>query len=112
MKEPDRVADERYMRMAISLAERGTGFVSPNPRVGCVLVKDQSIVGWGYHRRFGGPHAEVEALKMAGSLAEGATAYVNLEPCSTFRETPPCAPAACRGGNRPSGCRMQIPIPW
>ena len=98
MKESGRETDERYMRMAISLAERGTGCVSPNPRVGCVLVKDQSIVGWGYHRRYGGPHAEMEALRMAGSLAAGATAYVNLEPCSHFGKTPPCAPQLVEAG--------------
>jgi len=111
MRQPDRVADERYMRMAISLAERGTGFVSPNPRVGCVLVKDQSIVGWGYHRRCGGPHAEVEALKMAGSLADGATAYVNLEPCSHFGKTPPCAPLLVEAGIARVVAGMQDPNP-
>jgi diaminohydroxyphosphoribosylaminopyrimidine deaminase/5-amino-6-(5-phosphoribosylamino)uracil reductase len=98
MTENDRATDERYMRMAISLAERGTGCVSPNPRVGCVLVKDGSVVGWGYHKRYGGPHAEVEALRMAGSRAEGATAYVNLEPCSHHGKTPPCAPQLASAG--------------
>lgn len=96
MKDAEGTTHEHYMRMAISLAERGTGFVNPNPRVGCVLVKDRKVVGWGYHRRYGGPHAEIEALKMAGNLAEGSTAYVNLEPCSHFGKTPPCAPELIR----------------
>ena len=98
MNQSDRTTHEHYMRMAISLAERGTGCVSPNPRVGCVLVKEGTVVGWGYHRRYGGPHAEVEALRMAGDLASGATAYVNLEPCSHFGKTPPCAPQLAAAG--------------
>lgn len=80
------------MHMALSLAERGTGNVSPNPRVGCVLVRDERIVGWGYHAKYGGPHAEIEALKMAGEQAAGSTAYLNLEPCTHYGKTPPCAP--------------------
>ena len=98
MKAMERVVHERFMRMAISLAERGTGSVSPNPRVGCVLVNEGKVVGWGYHRRYGGPHAEVEALRMAGKRAAGATAYVNLEPCSHFGKTPPCAPQLVEAG--------------
>ena len=88
----ERREHEGFMRMALSLALRGTGCVSPNPRVGCVLVRQGQVVGWGYHRRYGGAHAEVEALRRAGALAEGATAYVNLEPCSHRGKTPPCAP--------------------
>lgn len=84
--------DERFMRMALSLAMRGTGKVSPNPRVGAVIVREGEVVGWGYHRAFGEPHAEVEALRRAGERARGSTVYVNLEPCSHFGKTPPCAP--------------------
>ena len=84
--------DEKFMRMALSLAMRGTGKVSPNPRVGAVVVRDGSVVGWGYHTAFGEPHAEVEALRRAGGRARGSTVYVNLEPCSHFGKTPPCAP--------------------
>lgn len=90
--------DEHFMRMALSLAERGTGFVSPNPKVGCVLVKEGSVVGWGYHKSFGGPHAEVMALDMAGKNASGSTAYVSLEPCSHWGKTPPCAPRLVEAG--------------
>ncbi|WP_274372361.1 MULTISPECIES: bifunctional diaminohydroxyphosphoribosylaminopyrimidine deaminase/5-amino-6-(5-phosphoribosylamino)uracil reductase RibD [Synergistales] len=89
-----------YMRMALSLAERGTGWTSPNPRVGCVIFdeKEERVLGWGYHRRFGGPHAEVKALERAGERARGATAVVNLEPCCHFGKTPPCAPRLVEAG--------------
>ena len=107
----DRATHEHFMRMAISLAERGTGSVSPNPRVGCVLVKEGKVVGWGYHRRYGGPHAEVEALRMAGEEASGATAYVNLEPCSHFGKTPPCAPQLAAAGVRRVVAGMKDPNP-
>ena len=93
-----RIKDEYYMRRALSLAIRGTGMVSPNPLVGCVLVKDDEIVGEGYHRKYGDPHAEVMALRAAGERARGATAYVTLEPCSHFGKTPPCAPALVKAG--------------
>lgn len=93
-----KVDDQIYMRRALSLAMRGTGFTSPNPMVGCVIVKDGKVVGEGYHRRCGGPHAEVEALLMAGDLASEATAYVSLEPCSHYGKTPPCAPALIKAG--------------
>ncbi|MCL2009561.1 MAG: bifunctional diaminohydroxyphosphoribosylaminopyrimidine deaminase/5-amino-6-(5-phosphoribosylamino)uracil reductase RibD [Synergistaceae bacterium] len=86
--------DEYYMRRALSLAWRGTDAASPNPRVGCVLVREDSVVGEGYHTAHGAPHAEVEALDDAARRGEdvrGATAYVTLEPCSHFGKTPPCA---------------------
>jgi diaminohydroxyphosphoribosylaminopyrimidine deaminase/5-amino-6-(5-phosphoribosylamino)uracil reductase len=86
-------ADERYMRRALALAARGRGWVEPNPMVGCVLVRGDRIVGEGYHRKFGGPHAEVWALRQAGRAASGATAYVTLEPCCHFGKTPPCTEA-------------------
>lgn len=90
--------DEYFMRMALSLAMRGTGWVAPNPKVGCVIAKEDRSVGWGYHRRFGAPHAEIEALKMAGEAAFGATAYVNLEPCAHWGKTPPCATELIKAG--------------
>ncbi len=88
--------DEYYMRRAISLARRGTGQTSPNPLVGCVIVKEDTIVAEGYHGSYGMPHAEVEALQRAGDGAKGATVYVNLEPCAHFGKTPPCAPQLAR----------------
>ncbi len=86
-------ADSRWMAQALRLAERGLHTTSPNPRVGCVLVKDGKVVGEGWHERAGEPHAEVHALRAAGVAARGATAYVTLEPCSHHGRTPPCADA-------------------
>ena len=83
--------DEKYMDLALELAEKGKGYVNPNPMVGAVVVKDGEIVGKGWHKFYGGPHAEVYALDEAGAKAEGATIYVTLEPCSHFGKTPPCA---------------------
>ena len=85
--------DFQFMARALRLAERGLYTTTPNPRVGCVLVKDGRIVGEGWHERAGGPHAEVVALTAAGANAQGATAYVSLEPCSHHGRTPPCADA-------------------
>ncbi len=82
--------DEQMMTRALNLARRGRAWVAPNPMVGAVVVKDGVVVGEGYHRRFGGPHAEVHALRKAGALANGATLYVNLEPCCHYGKTPPC----------------------
>ena len=89
----DRI-DERYMGRALELAARGMGHTSPNPMVGCVLVRDGRVIGEGWHHRCGEPHAEVEALMDAarrGEPVRGATAYVSLEPCCHFGRTPPCA---------------------
>lgn len=86
------------MRRALALAQRGLGRVEPNPLVGCVLVKGGRVVGEGYHRRFGGPHAEVWALRAAGAKARGATAYITLEPCCHFGKTPPCTDALIAAG--------------
>jgi diaminohydroxyphosphoribosylaminopyrimidine deaminase/5-amino-6-(5-phosphoribosylamino)uracil reductase len=81
------------MRRALALARRGQGLVEPNPMVGAVVVRDGRVVGEGYHRRYGGPHAEVEALRAAGRRAKGATVYVTLEPCCHWGKTPPCTDA-------------------
>ncbi|MEO8218282.1 MAG: bifunctional diaminohydroxyphosphoribosylaminopyrimidine deaminase/5-amino-6-(5-phosphoribosylamino)uracil reductase RibD, partial [Acidobacteriota bacterium] len=84
--------DERqYMVRALELAEKGRYSTSPNPMVGCVLVKGGRIIGEGFHLRAGRPHAEVEALKNVSESPAGATAFVNLEPCSHHGRTPPCA---------------------
>jgi diaminohydroxyphosphoribosylaminopyrimidine deaminase / 5-amino-6-(5-phosphoribosylamino)uracil reductase len=86
--------DQRWMREALRLAAMGQGAVEPNPMVGCVLVNENGQIGSGYHKKYGGPHAEVEALANAsGKRVEGATAYVTLEPCCHFGKTPPCADA-------------------
>lgn len=85
--------DARYMARAIALARRGLYTTDPNPRVGCVIVRDGQILGEGWHRRAGGPHAEVEALRGAGADLQGATVYVSLEPCSHHGRTPPCSQA-------------------
>lgn len=86
-------ADRAFMRRALELAKRGEGYVEPNPMVGCVLVKGGEIIGEGFHGSFGGPHAEVEALRSATNSPVGATAYVTLEPCSYRGKTPPCVDA-------------------
>ncbi|WP_320048085.1 bifunctional diaminohydroxyphosphoribosylaminopyrimidine deaminase/5-amino-6-(5-phosphoribosylamino)uracil reductase RibD [uncultured Ilyobacter sp.] len=83
--------DKKYMETSLELASRGEGNVNPNPMVGAVVVKDGMIIGKGYHKEYGGPHAEVYALNEAGSECRGATIYVTLEPCSHHGKTPPCA---------------------
>ena len=91
-------ADHAYMAQALRLAERGLFTTTPNPRVGCVLVRDGVVVGEGWHAKAGEPHAEVHALHQAGEAARGATAYVTLEPCSHHGRTPPCADALVAAG--------------
>ena len=86
-------ADHEFMARALRLAKRGLYTTDPNPRVGCVIVKDGKIIGEGWHERAGEPHAEVHALKATGSQAQGATAYVTLEPCCHHGRTPPCSEA-------------------
>lgn len=78
-----------YMEEALNLARMGLGYTSPNPTVGCVIVKDGEIVGRGYHHQAGTPHAEVWALREAKEKAKGATVYVTLEPCAHYGKTPP-----------------------
>lgn len=92
------VDDETWMARALELANLGWGQVSPNPLVGAVVVGDGQVVGEGAHRRFGGAHAEVEALDAAGIRARGATLYVSLEPCTHHGKTPPCTDAIIRAG--------------
>lgn len=91
-------ADARFMARTLVLAERGLNTTDPNPRVGCVLVRDGEIVGEGWHERAGEPHAEVHALRAAGERARGATAYVSLEPCCHHGRTPPCTDALKHAG--------------
>jgi diaminohydroxyphosphoribosylaminopyrimidine deaminase / 5-amino-6-(5-phosphoribosylamino)uracil reductase len=91
-------ADEQHMRHALGLAALGLNTTDPNPRVGCVLVRDGAIVGEGWHERAGGPHAEVCALQSAGAEARGATAYISLEPCAAHGRTPPCTTALLEAG--------------
>ncbi len=85
--------DVWHMQRALDLAAQGQGLVEPNPMVGSVIVQGAEIIGEGWHRRFGGPHAEVEALKLAGHRAQEATLYVTLEPCCHHGKTPPCTQA-------------------
>lgn len=103
--------DRMFMRRALDLASCALGNTSPNPVVGCVLVKEGKIVGEGYHRQAGTPHAEVHALRAAGEKARGATAYVSLEPCSHFGRTPPCADALIAAGIKRAVIAMQDPNP-
>lgn len=104
-------SDHLYMAHALRLAARGLFTTSPNPRVGCVIVRDGEIVGEGWHERAGKPHAEVHALRQAGNLAHGATAYVTLEPCSHHGRTPPCAEALIKSGVGRVVAAMQDPNP-
>ncbi len=103
--------DYRYMARAIQLADRGRYTTHPNPRVGCVLVKNDQIVGEGFHRRAGEPHAERNALAMAGDQARGATAYVTLEPCCHHGRTPPCSDGLIEAGVSRVVVAIQDPNP-
>ena len=93
-----RADDERFMRRALELAERGRGHTAPNPIVGAVIVRGGAVVGEGWHRALGEHHAEVEALARAGPAARGATLYVTLEPCAHWGRTPPCVDALLAAG--------------
>ncbi|HEX4974961.1 MAG TPA: bifunctional diaminohydroxyphosphoribosylaminopyrimidine deaminase/5-amino-6-(5-phosphoribosylamino)uracil reductase RibD [Pseudomonadales bacterium] len=103
--------DTQAMAEALQLARRGLYTTAPNPRVGCVLVRDERIIARGWHQKAGGPHAEVVALQAAGDLAQGATAYVSLEPCSHHGRTPPCADALLRAGIKRVVAAMVDPNP-
>lgn len=103
--------DKFYLREAIRLAKKGIGKTSPNPAVGAVIVRNNRVVGKGWHKKAGLPHAEIEALAKAGRLAKGATLYVNLEPCSHYGRTPPCTEAIIRAGIHRVVCSILDPNP-
>lgn len=103
--------EKRYMRRAITLAKKGIGHTSPNPVVGCVIVNNGTIVGEGWHQRAGEPHAEINALVMAGNHAQGADVFVTLEPCCHTGKTPPCSEALIAAGVRRVVAGMQDPNP-
>ncbi|QXG37269.1 bifunctional diaminohydroxyphosphoribosylaminopyrimidine deaminase/5-amino-6-(5-phosphoribosylamino)uracil reductase RibD [Pseudomonas viridiflava] len=103
--------DVHYMARALELARKGLYSTHPNPRVGCVIVREGQIVGEGWHALAGEPHAEVHALRQAGEQARGATAYVTLEPCSHHGRTPPCADALVNAGVTRVVASMQDPNP-
>ncbi len=103
--------DPKYMREAIGLAKRAEGMTSPNPLVGAVLVKGGRVVGKGYHKKCGLPHAEVNAIRDAGSSAKGADLYVTLEPCDHFGRTPPCTAAIIDAGVKRVIIGMKDPNP-
>jgi len=103
--------DEQYMKQALSIAQYGMGRTSPNPMVGAVIVLDGRVVGQGWHRQAGTPHAEINALQQAGDLAKGATMYVTLEPCSHYGRTPPCADAVIAAGVKKVVVAMNDPNP-
>ncbi len=99
------------MNLALALASRGAGMVSPNPMVGAVIFKGSKIISRGYHHCFGGPHAEIEALGKAGKKAAGAGMVVNLEPCSHFGKTPPCVESIVKAGIKEVLVGMRDPNP-
>src|SRR6059058_2240250 len=103
--------ESRWMQRALELAEGGRGYVEPNPLVGAVLVRDGTVVGEGWHQRFGGPHAEINALAAAGDAARGATLYVTLEPCCHYGKTPPCTDAILRAGLARVFAALEDPFP-
>jgi diaminohydroxyphosphoribosylaminopyrimidine deaminase / 5-amino-6-(5-phosphoribosylamino)uracil reductase len=103
--------DEHWMGRALTLAARGMGETNPNPMVGCIIVKAGRPIAEAYHRRAGGPHAEILALDQAGARARGATLYVNLEPCAHQGRTPPCAPRVAGAGLARVVAAMQDPNP-
>jgi diaminohydroxyphosphoribosylaminopyrimidine deaminase/5-amino-6-(5-phosphoribosylamino)uracil reductase len=109
--QPTHTQKNRFMAEAIRLARKGAGMVSPNPLVGAVIVKNNEIVGRGYHGRYGGPHAEVSALQEAGENALGADLYVNLEPCCHFGKTPPCTDVLIKCGIKRAFIGIQDPNP-
>ena len=105
------ISHKKYMDIAMQLAEKGKGYVSPNPLVGCVIVKRGKIVGRGYHKKYGEVHAEINALKTAGKKARNATMYVNIEPCSHWGKTSPCTEKIVEAGIREVIVGMEDPNP-
>ncbi len=103
--------EEKYIKIALDLAKKAKGMTSPNPCVGAVIVKDGKVLGKGFHKFAGGPHAEIYALRQAGKKAEGATMYVSLEPCSRFGRTPPCTDAIIRSGIKRVVAAIKDPNP-
>ena len=103
--------DEHNMWQALRLAYLGKGTTAPNPMVGAVIIKNKKVVGTGYHRRCGGDHAEIIALKKAGDLARGATLYINLEPCHHVGHTPPCVDQVIQAGIKEVFIAMKDPNP-
>jgi diaminohydroxyphosphoribosylaminopyrimidine deaminase/5-amino-6-(5-phosphoribosylamino)uracil reductase len=101
----------KLMHQAMALAERGRGWVEPNPMVGALVVRDGKIVAEGWHQRFGGPHAEIHALEQAGAAAQGATIYITLEPCCHQGKTPPCTDAIIQAGIKKVVAAMRDPFP-
>src|SRR3989339_728756 len=104
--------NNKFMNIALKLAEKGIGSVEPNPAVGCVIVKDGKIIGKGYHKKFGQAHAEINALadcRKNGYDSQGATMYVTLEPCCHFGKTPPCTKAVIESGVKKVFIAMQDP---
>jgi diaminohydroxyphosphoribosylaminopyrimidine deaminase/5-amino-6-(5-phosphoribosylamino)uracil reductase len=111
MTESQAIEDRRYMARALKLAAKGLYTTTPNPSVGCVLVKNGEVVGEGYPQQAGGAHGEVMAMKMAGNQAKGATAYVTLEPCSHYGRTPPCSNGLIEAGVVRVVAAMEDPNP-
>lgn len=103
--------DQEFMRLALKLAEKGRGKTSPNPMVGAVVVKRGRILAKGYHRKFGGPHAEAVAIKACAEEAKGATLYITLEPCCYFGKTPPCTDLIVESGISRVVCATVDPNP-
>ncbi len=103
--------DTKHMKRALTLARKGIGKTSPNPAVGCIIVKDGTVVGEGWHKKAGGSHAEVHALEMAGDAARDADVYVTMEPCCHSGKTPPCSEALIRAGVRRVFAGMRDPNP-
>lgn len=103
--------DKKYIAIALGLAKKAQGLTSPNPCVGAIVVKNNTIIGRGYHMRAGGPHAEIYALKQAGKNAKGATLYVSLEPCCHYGRTPPCVDSIYSAGIKRVVAAMKDPNP-
>ncbi|EKD43851.1 MAG: Riboflavin biosynthesis protein RibD [uncultured bacterium] len=103
--------DIKFIKQTLKLAKKGSSFTAPNPMVGAVIVKNGKIIGQGYHKKYGGDHAEIEALKSAKTNVVGATMYISLEPCSHFGKTPPCANAVIKAGIKKIICCTMDPNP-